>query len=84
MKSRDSRDFLSVFRLRERYNKQTKFSLNNNYITMERKYQDKCSKKGVTTEEKDFINFCSVAAQIKLIWFLQTVSEASEEKNYNF
>ena len=29
MKSRDSRDVLSVFRLRKRY-KQTKFSLNNN------------------------------------------------------
>ena len=28
MNSRDSRDFLSVFRLGERYNKQTKFSLN--------------------------------------------------------
>ena len=30
MKSRDSRDVLSVFRLRKRHKKQTKFSLNNN------------------------------------------------------
>ena len=30
MKSRDSRDVLSVFKVRKRYNKQTKFSLNNN------------------------------------------------------
>ena len=30
MKSRDSRDVLSVLRLRKRYNKQAKFSLNNN------------------------------------------------------
>ena len=30
MKSRDSRVVLSVFRLRKRYNKQTKLSLNNN------------------------------------------------------
>ena len=57
MKSRDSRDILSVFRLRKRYNEQTKFSLNNNAIhciTMETKYQNKCSKKGVTTEVKLF------------------------------
>ena len=32
MKSRDSRDVLCVFRLTKRYNKQTKFSLNNNTI----------------------------------------------------
>ena len=30
MKSRDSRDVLNVLRLRKRYNKQIKFSLNNN------------------------------------------------------
>ena len=30
MKSRDSRDVLSVLRLRKRYKKQAKFSLNNN------------------------------------------------------
>ena len=30
MKSRDSRDVLSVLRLRKRYNKPAKFSLNNN------------------------------------------------------
>ena len=30
MKSRDSRDVLSVLRLRKRYTKQAKFSLNNN------------------------------------------------------
>ena len=29
MKSRDSRDVMSVFRLGKRYNKQRKFSLNN-------------------------------------------------------
>ena len=45
MKSRDSMDILRVFRLEKRHNKQTKFPLNNNYITMERKYQNKCSKK---------------------------------------
>ena len=32
MKSRDSRDVLSVFRLRKRYNKQIKFSQNYNTI----------------------------------------------------
>ena len=30
MKNRDTRDVLSVFRLRKRYNKQTKFSQNYN------------------------------------------------------
>ena len=54
MKSRDSRDVLRVFRLGKRHKKQTKFSLNNNYITMGKKYQNQCSKKGVTTEEKIF------------------------------
>ena len=33
MKSRDTRDVLSVFRLRKRYNKQTVFSVNNNTVS---------------------------------------------------
>ena len=53
MKSRDSRDVLGVFRLRKRYNKQRKFSLNNNII-LPWKGNTKINvpKKGVTTEVK--------------------------------
>ena len=35
MKSRESRDILSVLKLRKRYNKQAKFSLNNNTLPCE-------------------------------------------------
>ena len=37
------------------------------YITMERKYQNGCSKERVTTEEIYFINLCIMAAQIKFV-----------------
>ena len=56
------------------------------YITIERINKDKCSRKGVTTKEKYFINFCSVAAQINR-WsdlYKLRASEAREEKKYNF
>ena len=45
MKSWDSRDVLSVFKLRKRYNKQTVSSEQKHCITMEKKYQNKCPNK---------------------------------------
>ena len=68
MKSRDSRDVLSVFRLRKRHKKQTKFSLNNNTILQwEGNTKINVPKKELQLKKKYFINFCIMAAQIKLI-----------------
>ena len=53
MKSRDSRDVLSVFTLRKRYYKQTKFSLNNN-TTLPWKGNTKINVQKKTTAVKIF------------------------------
>ena len=54
MKSRDSRDVLSVYRLRKRCNKQAKISLNNNTTLPWKRNIKICFKKRVTTEERIF------------------------------
>ena len=67
-KSRDSGRVLSVFRLRKRYNKHTKSSLNKNTI-LPWKGNTKINvpKKELKLKKTYFINFCIVADQIKLI-----------------
>ena len=64
MKSRNSGDVLSVFRLRKTCNKQTKFSLTNN-TTLPWKGNTKIN---VPKKESQLnINFCILAAQNNLI-----------------
>ena len=66
MKSRDSRVVLSVFRLRKKYNKQRKFSLNNN-TTLTWKGNTKINVPKKEFQLKIFYKLASWLFQIKLI-----------------
>ena len=66
MKSRDSRNVLSVFRLRKRYNKQTKFFLNKFALSWKENTKINVPKKVLQLKYEYFIKFCNMAA-IKLI-----------------